>query len=305
MDLHRRPTPRKTRPRTRLLGLQHLPRDRLLRNQPPHKNKINVIVSPVPVGANRSAKNFQPALNTSEQAARWLRVLTADLASRVNEDEDHRLPKTITIHHRHGGTTKSRQAPLPVAKEMGKEFLYTHALSLWRGIEAEGRAFPANNISVAVSAFGDVEDRVQGIQGFLVPGVQKTHTSSKVEAVKPMNTEVLGKRKREDEGIAKFLTKKEESTPPPELKTEEGVESEEMDMGETYVCSKCHKHIPLQQMEEHEDYHMALELSKGSPVRAPPPSQLKTKPISKEEKKGPKKKTKPVEKGQRRLEFGM
>jgi len=78
-----------------------------------------------------------------------------------------------------------------------------------------------------------------------------------------------------------------------------------MDMGETYMCSKCHKHIPLQEMEEHEDYHMALELSKGSPVRAPPPSQLKTKPISKEEKKGPKKKTKPVEKGQQRLEFGM
>jgi DNA polymerase eta len=193
-----------------------------------------------------------------------------------------------------------------VAKEMGKEFLFTHALSLWRGIEAEGRAFPANNISVAVSGFGDVEDRVQGIQSFLVPGVQKTHNSLKVEAVKPSNTEaLLGKRKREDEGIAKFLTKKEESTPPPEPKTEESVEGEEMDMGETYVCSKCHKHIPLQEMEEHEDYHMALELSKGSPVRAPPLSQLKTKPISKEEKKGLKKKTKPVEKGQQRLEFGM
>ena len=49
---------------------------------------------------------------------------------------------------------------------------------------------------------------------------------------------------------------------------------------------------------------MALELSKGSPLRAPPPSQLKTKPMSKDEKKGPTKKTKPVEKGQRRLEFG-
>ena len=96
------------------------------------------------------------------------------------------------IHDRHGETTKTRQALWPVAKEMGKEFLCTHTLSSWRGIEAEGRAFPANNISVAVSGFGDVESWVQGIQGFLVPAVQMTHTSLKVEAAKPSNTEVLG-----------------------------------------------------------------------------------------------------------------
>src|SRR5271170_6159807 len=35
------------------------------------------------------------------------------------------------------------------------------------GIEAEGQAFPANNIGVAVSGFRDVEHRVQGIQAFL------------------------------------------------------------------------------------------------------------------------------------------
>lgn len=296
--------------------------------------------SPSPRRADRSAKNFQPALNASDQAARWLRVLAADLASRVNEDEDHRLPRTITIHHRHGGSTKSRQAPLPTVKEMGKEFLYTHALSVWRGIEAEGRAFPANNISVAVSGFGDVEDGVQGIQGFLVPGVQTSHTS-KLEVKRESTVEMSGKRKRDDDGIAKFLMKKEETTPPPQeqvmqevedvlgkrnweddgiakilMKKEESTpplvplkdeieEHDEMETGDTYVCSKCHKHFPLQEMEEHEDYHVALELSKGSPIRAPSLSQAKTKAISKEEKKGPKKKIKPVEKGQRRLDFGM
>ena len=232
-------------------------------------------------------------------------MLTADLVSRVNEDKDHRLPRTITIHHRHGGTTKSRQSPLPAVKEMGNEFLYTHALSLWRGIEAEGHAFPANNISVAVSGFGDVEDGVQGIQGFLVPVVQAKN-SIKTEVVKQSTPDVLGKRKREEDGIAKFLTRKEEFTPPLMERVKEDImEGDEMETEDTYVCSKCHKHIPLQEMEQHEDYHVALELSKGSPIRAPPPAQVKAKPISKEEKKGPKKKTKPVEKGQRRLEFGM
>jgi DNA polymerase eta len=256
------------------------------------------------------AKNFQPALNTSEAAARWLRVLTADLASRVNEDEDHRLPKTITIHHRHGGITKSRQAPLPVSKEMGNEFLYNHALSLWRGIETEGRAFPTNNISVALSGFGEVEDKVQGIQGFLVPGVQSAHTMSG-GTVGQNHSEVLGKRKREDEGIGKFFSRKEESATPPnedmEAENQEAVVEaggDEMDEAETYMCERCHKRILWHEMEEHDDYHVALELSKGPLIRPPPPPQLKTKSSSKEEKKGPRKKSKPVEKGQKRLEFG-
>src|SRR5271170_282421 len=57
-----------------------------------------------------------------------------------DQTKEHRIPKTITIHHRHAGTTKSRQAPLPVAKVMGKEFLCTHALSLW-GLRQRDRHF--------------------------------------------------------------------------------------------------------------------------------------------------------------------
>jgi DNA polymerase eta len=252
-----------------------------------------------------SAKNFQPPLNNTESASRWLRILTADLASRINEDEDHRLPRTLTIHHRSGGQTKSRQAPLPLSKEMDKEFLFTQALSLWRVIEAEGRAFPAINISVAVSGFGDVEEGVQGIKGFLVRG-SPTHigTSSLTAPV-----DVLGKRKRDDSGIARFFPKKYDSSPDHGGGVDDVVpEVVEMEdpAGEMYLCSKCQKHILLQDMEVHEDYHVALDLSRESPpVRAVPTVQSKTKGVSKDEKKVPKKKGKPVEKGQRKLEFGM
>ena len=237
-----------------------------------------------------SAKNFQPALNTSESSARWLRVLTADLAARLHEDEDHRLPRTITIHHRHGGSTKSRQSPLPMTKAMDKEFLFSHVLSLWRGIEAEGRAFPANTVSVAISGFGDVEDGIQGIQGFLVPGKKILDTA----------TPVLGKRKEEDHsGIEKFFSKKEYS----HLETEDAMEEEE-ESRETYLCPQCSQRIPLEEVEIHHDYHVALELSEELPARSTSRIQVKQRDPGKEEKKRPTKKIKRAEKGQRTLSFG-
>lgn len=259
-----------------------------------------------------SAKNFQPPVNNTEQAARWLKVLTADLANRLHDDEDHRLPRTLTIHHRAGGHTKSRQAPLPLAKEMDKDFLFTHALSIWRAIEAEGRAFPAINISVGLSGFGDMEDKVQGIQGFLVPGRQISQSHNTAAEKKG---EGLGKRKRDDEGIAKFFGKKEDTQNQgfKDISSEVGNVEEDVTLPdeavleeqvETYLCPKCHKQISIIEMEIHEDYHVALDLSRGSPIRAPPivPAKAKSAP-----KKGKKegKEGKSVEKGQMKLPFGV
>jgi hypothetical protein len=114
----------------------------------------------------------------------------------------------------------------------------------------------------------------------------------------------LGKRKRDDSGIAKFFPKRNE----PESEWQELGESEDKipsdtELEKTYTCPKCQKAIEFQEMEVHEDYHVALELSKGSPRRAAPVVQGPV--IGKEEKKGPKKKGKVVEKGQKRLEFGL
>ena len=262
-----------------------------------------------------SAKNFQPALNTSESAARWLRVLTADLASRLQEDEDHRLPKTIVIHHRHGRTTKSRQAPLPVARAMDKELLFAQALSLWHMIEMEGRAFPANNISIALSGFGDVEDGVQGIQAFLVK------TPSSTISPNPAKIEGLGKRKRaESSGITKFFSQRVQDslaeTSEPIVRNEQGNDLHEDDPREdredvddlddtTYLCQKCDSRIPLEEIEVHEDYHVALELSRGlpSPPQKAGTGQHAKKQDPNETRKHRPKKGRKDEKGQMKLEF--
>jgi DNA polymerase eta len=248
-----------------------------------------------------SAKNFQPPVKDSGTAARWLRILTADLASRVAEDEDGRLPKTITIHHRSGGTTKSRQGPLPSAKTMNKEFLFMQAMSVWRGIEAEGRAFPANTVSIGLSGFGDVEEGIQDIQGFLVPQ-QTSQLLRNSSGSGTSSGESPSKRKRTYEGITKFFIKKEMSISG-QFETDTADVSHFDYEDETYLCTKCQKRVPLEEVETHEDYHLALELSRGSPIRVEPSPRVKGSSHSTEEKRG--KKIRAVEKGQKRLDFGV
>jgi DNA polymerase eta len=225
------------------------------------------------------------------------------------------LPKTIVIHHRHGGTTKSRQTPLPIAKEMNKEFLFAHALSLWRTIEMEGRAFPANNISVAVTGFGDAEDGVQGIKAFLVSGARNLNSSE---------VDVLGKRKRHESlGIPKFISQSDEDNnregepAMPKFQSED-VQSEleqavkvydedRLDHIDdaTYSCHKCRRRIPLEELEVHEDYHVALELSRRSPIQSSKPAiGLPTRKLDTKEGKRPiQRKGRKEEKGQMKLEF--
>ncbi|KAF3168894.1 DNA-directed DNA polymerase eta rad30 [Orbilia oligospora] len=84
-----------------------------------------------------SAKSFTPAITRYQQGENWLKVFCADIVSRVNEEADEpveyppshdesgalgsqpvslRRPRTMTLHHRSGKVTKSRQAGIPVGK---------------------------------------------------------------------------------------------------------------------------------------------------------------------------------------------
>lgn len=197
---------------------------------------------------------------------------------------------------------------------MDNEFLFNQASSLWRVIEMEGRSFPANNISVAVTGFGDVEDGIQGIQGFLVKN------QSSAGPPNSARVEVGGKRKRDSLGITKFFTQKVEDTvageDEPMLMYEqhqanqdhpdtEGQGYDQQDLEEvddtTYSCKKCDRRIPFEEMEVHDDYHVALELSMESP--RPPKKPRTVLQATKRETRKPPKRGKMEEKGQMKLEF--
>ncbi|EON98162.1 putative sister chromatid cohesion protein eso1 protein [Phaeoacremonium minimum UCRPA7] len=89
-----------------------------------------------------SAKSFRPSINKFEQGVKWLRIFVADIFSRLVEEgvlENKRRPKTINLHHRHGGQTRSRQSPIPQGKPIDEAMLFDLAKHLLNQIVLEGR----------------------------------------------------------------------------------------------------------------------------------------------------------------------
>ncbi|KAL6893288.1 hypothetical protein GGI43DRAFT_177067 [Trichoderma evansii] len=112
-----------------------------------------------------SAKSFRPSVKSTEQAAKWLRIFAGDIYSRLVEEgilEHKRWPRTINLHHRHAGQTRSRGCPIPTGKPLDEQTLFTLSEELLHQIVAEGDAWPCANLSLSVSGF---EEGVKGNMG--------------------------------------------------------------------------------------------------------------------------------------------
>ncbi|KAH7112858.1 sister chromatid cohesion protein Eso1 [Dendryphion nanum] len=120
-----------------------------------------------------SAKSFRPTINSFEQAVRWLRIFAADIFSRCVEEgvlENKRRPKTINLHHRQGGQTKSRSSSIPQGKPLSETMLFDLAKNLLAQVVVDGRAWPCANLSLSVAGFEDCVTGNKGIGSFLVRG---------------------------------------------------------------------------------------------------------------------------------------
>lgn len=143
-------------------------------------NDTSEVNSRTQIKSMLSAKSFRPSINTPEQAQRWLRIFAADIYSRLVEEgvlENRRRPKTINLHYRQGGQTKSRQAPIPTGKKLDESGLYDLAKNLLGQIILEGRVWPCANLSLSVGGFEDGVTGNMGIGAFLVKGEPKASSS--------------------------------------------------------------------------------------------------------------------------------
>lgn len=159
------------------------------------------VVTRTQIKSMLSAKSFRPQIDAPAQAERWIRVLAADLASRLLEDPDARRPRTLTMHHRVPGASKSRQAQIQRGPELSAEHVAHLGMKLFHQINSEGRAFPCFNLSLALSGFEGLEDGVQDIGGFF----RKQAVKSSVEEGQP---------------AGEHRTSSEPPPPPPMLQTE-------------------------------------------------------------------------------------
>ena len=135
-----------------------------------------------------SAKSFTKPINTIEQAHRWLRIFIADIYTRLVEEgvvENKRRPKTMNLHHRQGSQTRSRQAPIPTGRPIDETMLFDIAKNILGHVVVDGRAWPCNNLSLAVGGFEEGPTGNRGIGGFLVRGEEAKRLASPFEGSRP------------------------------------------------------------------------------------------------------------------------
>ena len=284
-----------------------------------------------------SAKSFRPSVNNVEQANKWLRIFAADIYARLVEEgvlENKRRPKTITLHHRQGGQTRSKQLPIPQGKKIEESILFELAKALLGQVLVDGRVWPCANLSLSVGGFEEGVAGNKGIDNFLLKGdeakaamgvpYRSNTTTPTLDETRPE------KRRRLNEGhnIAHFFSKGESTGETEDESADDFVGEYDRDAEAehrnedpdshphhlhrsgiaSYFCHPCQKAISETDRSEHEDWHYAKELQaqdtpavKGPP-NSRPPGHSSTKP--KRGGVGSRGRSSKPEKGQSRLAFG-
>ncbi|KAI9814529.1 MAG: DNA-directed DNA polymerase eta rad30 [Thelocarpon impressellum] len=296
-----------------------------------------------------SAKSFRPTIHSLEQAVRWLRIFVADIFSRLVDEgvlENKRRPKTINLHHRQRGQTRSRQAPIPQGRQIDESMLLDLSKNLLNLVIAEGKAWPCANLSLSVGGFEDGITGNQGIGAFLVTGEEARamqHTSHNSEVTPDYRHQAEKRRRTDDGGIQRFLMRRDTSRD--ENEGESGSEERPRVAGQeatitgglelresgragseqtmlhqlpitTYFCEECRKPVPIDETDEHQDWHFAKSIqaedhgesdAAGPSSRTPPaddPGKTKSRAARGGHREAGGAAARKLEKGQSKLAFG-
>lgn len=286
-----------------------------------------------------SAKSFRPSVNSTEQANKWLMIFSADIYARLVEEgvvENKRRPKTITLHHRQGGQTRSKQLPIPQGKKIEESTLFDLAKTLLGQVVVDGRAWPCANLSLSVGGFEEGVAGNKGIDLFLLKGDEAkaamdlpTRSGTATPVRDDQHSE---KRRRLDgpPGISRFFSKGESTGEGEEFSADEAAQDdhaehknsateEALDRGgsglrqmdvASYLCKDCQKSIAETDRTEHQDWHFAKSLQETDvpsvPVKVPSNSRPPGGGGNKGKRGGSNSRGRggKAEKGQSRLAFG-
>ncbi|GAB0133185.1 hypothetical protein EsDP_00001598 [Epichloe bromicola] len=229
-----------------------------------------------------SAKSFRPSINTEEQAVKWLRIFVGDIFSRLVEEgvlNNKRRPRSINLHHRHSGQTRSRQGPISSGKTINEEYLFHSAKELLEQIISEGNVWPCANLSLSVSGFEDGVKGNMGIGAFLVKSDEGTSPRPpRSPENQPVETadRSYSKSRAESGGIQRFFSRESEDdrkdtcksalsagSPCPSRTTDSTARPEEerrLSVTEL-LCPRCNTaYDDPQDLQSHQDWHMAKDL---------------------------------------------
>ncbi|KAJ6631036.1 hypothetical protein B0H10DRAFT_1980512 [Mycena sp. CBHHK59/15] len=236
-----------------------------------------------------ASKNLPQPITKASEGYHWIRVLAAELALRLNDARKvtpNMWPKTIVLHARKAyEAQRSKQAPFPFVRDVTVDVVAAAGDKLWKELVGVDSSIPmkVTNVSLAFSGIEGVESGLQNIGSFLTTGL----TSKRPLEEDPEDEkERVRAAKPPSRNIAKDLS--------------------------SFVCSRCGQRsslprsairtdaerqeaLALMQM-EHEDFHLALDLSKVASNVSPVRESGKTKTEQPKKKKRRKETPKGIEK---------
>ncbi|KZO91117.1 DNA/RNA polymerase [Calocera viscosa TUFC12733] len=123
-----------------------------------------------------ASKNVRPAIKTFADGQHWLRVLSSELALRLEEARDvtpNVWPKTLVLHIRQGfDPPRSRQCPFPYTNSLSEEHIARVGERLLRELVGQGERLHKEiiNISLGFSGLEQGEQGQKSIEGFFGGG---------------------------------------------------------------------------------------------------------------------------------------
>ncbi|KAJ7510393.1 hypothetical protein B0H11DRAFT_2168718 [Mycena galericulata] len=211
-----------------------------------------------------ASKNLPTPITQASDGYQWLRVLASELALRLNEARENTpnlWPKTIVLSARNvkDETRRSKQAPWPFVRDVTVDVVAAAANKLWKELIDPHAPMKVIGVSLGFTGIEGVESGLKSIDTFFKTAPVSKRTLEDDEDQTTTTTDTLAGDARQSRNISKDPT--------------------------SFVCSRCgqrsslprsatrteaERQFQLTKMQlEHEDFHLALDLSKDVPVGAP------------------------------------
>ncbi|KAJ7183163.1 hypothetical protein C8R46DRAFT_1066110 [Mycena filopes] len=227
-----------------------------------------------------ASKNLPQPITQVSEGYQWIRVLAAELALRLNEAREttpNLWPKTIVLAARNvkaQDSRRSKQAPWPFIREVTVEVVAAAADKLWKELADPTVPMKIIGISLGFTGVEGVEAGLKSIDTFFKPPSKRALADDLDGEYNDMNQ--ASSEPTQMRNISKDLT--------------------------SFVCSRCGQRsalprsatrteverqaaLALMQM-EHEDFHLALDLSKEVPDNGGAAAKPKKKKRRKESPPG-------------------
>ncbi|KAJ7454776.1 hypothetical protein FB451DRAFT_1099682 [Mycena latifolia] len=212
-----------------------------------------------------AAKNLSPPVTKFSEGFQWIRVLASELALRLNDAREttpNLWPKTLVLSARDvkaHQSRRSKQGPWPFVREVNVDVVASAAEKLWKELIDPHASMKITGISLGFTGIEGVESGLKSIDTFF-----KNAPTSKRALEDDTDDQVT------------HVDDKDAKRPPKNISKD----------STSFVCSRCGQRSSLPQsatrrtdlereqalalmQSEHEDFHLALDLSKV-PDNAPP-----------------------------------